>query len=425
MKKIKISGAGEYIYEHQMANGFKIYMWPYTSAKETYMTLTVKYGSVHTKFAIGKNNYEVPNGLAHFLEHIKFNENDNLTAHEYFTKMGSYTNAYTTYDHTSYEVICTSNIDKNLEHLLYFVYNPFFKESLIEKEKPIIVEESKMMQKNPYNMGYQRLLNNLFSGNNKRFLVTGSEDDINSITMDDVMNVYNNFYVPDNMFLVVTGNFNPEDIINNCNQFFEKREYSNFKAKVVIPDESDKVQKNNDTLAVNINKPKSMVALKINKDKFPKCDRLHLSILINILLSINFSVTSSFYDRLLSKGTIDYLETRCSIEENHLCIFVEASGDNPDKIANEIRKKFKKLTFDKKDFLRKNKTYIAAAILGYDDVNEVNNNIRMDIMKYNRIVNEYSDILKSINASDGEKIVESIKAYDVTSLSLVPIKKSS
>ena len=224
MKEIKIKGADEIIYTHTLTNGLKLYIWPYKLSEEVYLSLTVKYGSIHTKFKTSKKEITVPDGMAHFLEHIKFNEKKDMTAHDYYSKMGSYTNAYTTYDHTSYEVICNENIKDNLEHLLYFVFNSYFTKSLIQKEKPIIIEEAKMTLNNPYNLGYKTLMNNIYKENNKRKLVTGEPIDIKQITIEDVLNVFDNFYVPNNMFLTVTGNVNPYEIQKIVDEYFSNNE---------------------------------------------------------------------------------------------------------------------------------------------------------------------------------------------------------
>ena len=54
--------------------------------------------------------------------------------------------------------------------------------SLINKEKPIIIEATKMTKDNPYNEGYFELLNSLFNNDNHKYLVTGEEEDILIIT---------------------------------------------------------------------------------------------------------------------------------------------------------------------------------------------------------------------------------------------------
>ena len=118
MEKIKIERTDEIVYHHKLDCGLNIYIWECKESSDINLTLTVKYGSVHTNFEVNKKDIKVPNGMAHFLEHIKFNEEDNKTAHDYFYKIGSYVNAYTTFDHTCYEVTTNDNLKDNLNHLL-------------------------------------------------------------------------------------------------------------------------------------------------------------------------------------------------------------------------------------------------------------------------------------------------------------------
>ena len=236
MKKITVKGPNETIYEHITKNGLTVFLWPNKINNEVSLTLTVKYGSIHTKFKVNGSIIEVPNGTAHFLEHIKFNEKDGHTAHDYFYGQGSYVNAYTTYDHTSYEVICNKDIVNNLKHLLAFVYNPYFTKELVEKEKPIIIEESKMVLDDPYNLGYQILANNYYINSNRKHLITGVENDIKKITKEDALNVYNNYYHPKNMFLTICGDIDIDEIINVVDDFMlshEFNEYINEKAQSI------------------------------------------------------------------------------------------------------------------------------------------------------------------------------------------------
>ena len=87
-----------------------------------------------------KKSYKKPTGLAHYLEHLKFNESDNYTAHDFFKKSGCDTNAFTTFRYTNYQVLGNSNPKENILHLLEFVENPYFTKKLVEAEKGIIIE---------------------------------------------------------------------------------------------------------------------------------------------------------------------------------------------------------------------------------------------------------------------------------------------
>ena len=424
MKEIKIKGANEIVYEHTLKNGLKVYIWKYNLSEEISLSLTVKYGSIHTDFKVDGKEIKVPNGMAHFLEHIKFNESKGLTAHDYYYKLGSYTNAYTTYDHTSYEVVCNSNIKDNLEHLLYFVLNPYFTKGLIQKEKPIIIEEAKMTLNNPYNIGYNTLQNNLYIENNKKYLVTGMPEDIRSITIDDVLNVFDNFYHPKNMFLTVTGNVNPYEIEKIVEEYFDDKKYDKYVSpSIVTKKEPNGIVKKQDDIFTTVTKEKLLKSYKIPKKSFKLFDDLHLRVLFNILMDINFGTTSEFNDFVITNNIVDEIYYMVTVEDDHIIITFEVSSSYPSEIIKKIDEKMKKLDFLEEDFNRKKRALIASTILGYEDASDVNNDIRMSVIRYNKVLDNMKDVFSNLNYEDGKKIINLMKKYETVNVILKPNEK--
>lgn len=424
MKEIKIKGADEVIYEHTLKNGLKVYIWKYTLSEEVSMTFTVKYGSIHTHFKYKDKEYTTPDGMAHFLEHIKFNEKKDVTAHDFFYKLGSYTNAYTTYDHTSYEVICNNNVKENLEHLLYFVLNPYFTKGLVQKEKPIIIEEAKMTLNNPYNIGYNALQNNLYFENNKRKLVTGNPSDIKKITISDAENVFNAFYHPKNMFLTITGNVNPFEIEKIVEEYFSDKDFEKYhKPDIILKKEPNGIVKKYDEIKTNVTKEKLLKSIKIPKKSFKVYDDLHLRVLFNIIMDVNFGVTSEFNDYLISNNIVDEIYYMVSVEEEHIIVTFEVSSSYPNEVSKKIDEKFKQMECPEDEFNRKNKTLIASTILGYEDASDVNNDIRSSIIKYDKIIDNMKDIFMGLTFKDGNKVISLLKKYETVNVILTPNEK--
>ena len=424
MKEIKIKGAGETVFEHTLKNGFRVYIWKYNLSEEINITLTVKYGSIHTKFKVGGQIYEVPKGIAHFLEHIKFNENKDTTAHDYYNKLGSYINAYTTYDHTCYEVVCNENIKDNLTHLLYFVLNPFFTKRLIQKEKPIIIEEAKMVLNNPYNIGYDTLQKNLYIENNKKYLVTGMPEDIKSITIEDVQNVFRNFYHPKNMFLTITGNVNPYEIEKIVDEYFNNQKFDKYSIpEIVCKKEPNEVAKKHDEVKTNVTKEKLIKSYKIPKKSYKVFNDLHLRILFNIIMDLNFGTTSEFNDYVISNNLVDEIYYMVSVEEEQIIITFEISSSYPFEISKKLDEQMNELNCLTEDFERKKKVLIASTILGYEDATDVNIDIRNLIIKYDKIIPNMKDVFSEITFKDGEKIIELLKKYQTTEVILKPNSK--
>ena len=131
-----------------------------------------------TKESIEEKTFKkVPNGIAHYLEHLMFNMEDG-TAFDYFSKLGSSVNAFTTYDLTCYEVYSSTYFKENLEYLLDYVQTPYFTNELVNNERGIISEEIKMYDNNPNTELTYSAYKNIFVNDNRKYLISGTIDDI-------------------------------------------------------------------------------------------------------------------------------------------------------------------------------------------------------------------------------------------------------
>ena len=137
MNKIEIWGSKENLYKEHLDNGLDIYMVPNYNVKNFYITLNVKYGSIYNKFKYKGKNYDMPKGIAHYLEHLMFNMPEG-SAFEYFSKLGSPVNAFTSFDITCYEVFSNSKFKENLSYLVKYVYTPYFTKEMVNNERGII-----------------------------------------------------------------------------------------------------------------------------------------------------------------------------------------------------------------------------------------------------------------------------------------------
>src|SRR5699024_11603011 len=93
-------------------------------------TITTKFGSVDKKFMCPERYRptQVPDGIAHFLEHQMFESEKGDVFHT-FAKQGAFINAVTNSTRTAYTLSATSDINKNLITLLNFVQEAYFTRS--------------------------------------------------------------------------------------------------------------------------------------------------------------------------------------------------------------------------------------------------------------------------------------------------------
>lgn len=424
MNEIKLKGLNEVIYEDTCDNGLKIYMWVNKKVNTFYGTLSVKYGSIYNNFKVGHNEYNLPPGVAHYLEHVKFNESENVTAHDYFYKLGSDTNAFTTFNYTNYQVFGGINAKENINHLLDFVYNDYFTKNIIKNEKGIITEEAKMGEDDPYTIMLFKHLDNLFNTGEHKKVITGTPKDIKEITIDDIKLVFNTFYHPKNMFLVVTGNFNPYEIAESVKENMKNKIFNKYLNPTRITLKEDKkVRVEYEEVNVNVTSRKIKIGLKINKKNFKNFDDLHIRLYMNTVLKANFGNTSDFKDNLLQKEIINSMSYMCEIFDDYVIVMFTIDSEYKDEVIKLMNDKLNDLEIEENVFNRIKKGNIATLILEYEDVEMVNSIIQAEILYYDKIVDNIKEIYENLNY---EEIKEFIKYIDVSNKSILilnPLEK--
>ena len=133
----------EKMYIKKLENGLTMICIPKKNILRKYVMFATNYGSIDNKFVVpGKNEeIEVPNGVAHYLEHKLFEQENGTNSLDVLTALGVNANAYTTNDHTAYLFEATENFYEALDELMDYVQHPYFTDENVEKEKGIIGQE--------------------------------------------------------------------------------------------------------------------------------------------------------------------------------------------------------------------------------------------------------------------------------------------
>ncbi len=415
MKEINIKGLDEIVYYGKCANGLDVYMWVNDKINSVFMSLSIKYGSIHTDFNVNNKRIKTPEGVAHFLEHIKFNEKDGTTAHDFFYKNGAEVNAFTTFEYTCYHVYAMDKIEENINHLLDFVQTPYFTQKMIAKEKGIIVEEEKMGEDDSNLVNYFGIFKNLFEKSNYRNLIIGNIENIKKITIEDVKNVFDSFYHPENMFLCITGNFNPHEMFEIVKQNQATKEFDIFKkSKITKIKEKEKVNEKYKEIKANIVAPKVKVGLKISKAKFKNLSDLEIRIFLSLILNINFGLTSEFNDFLLENNLVTSLSASGNIYDDYVIIVISFETRFKEEIIKLIKEKLKKLEVTEDEVKRKQKAQIAYLILNFEGVEKVNYIIQNNIITYNKIIDNIKEEYEKIDYVKLNKMIAYLKTNNIS-----------
>lgn len=326
----------ESYYSTVLPNGLAVYVYPMPHKSGIYAMLSAGIGSVTRDFTLGGREVQVPAGVAHFLEHKVF-ENEEGDAFTLFAKTGAYANAYTSFDRTCYLFSATINMEASLRTLIRFVNSPHFTKENIEKEQGIIAQEIKMYDDSADWVLTNMVLGNLYHKHSLRDDIAGTVESISEITAETLYDCYNAFYRPANMVLAVAGNISPQMVLDICD-----KEY----AQVPAPTQTVSLAKAEEPDAIVRAKSERQMAVFENQfglgykaKPFDKATAVKDGIVLRILLELLVGDTSVLYRSLYDAGLANsMLDAGAVSGDDYLCVLFSGESAKPDTVVEDIRK---------------------------------------------------------------------------------------
>jgi predicted Zn-dependent peptidase len=426
MKELKINNTEEYLYYDTLDNGLQVFMFPKNKVNNVFVSLNVKYGSMNKDFIpISENSmHEFPNGIAHFLEHKMFAQENGIDPMLFYANSGADVNAYTSQYNTSYHFSCSSNLKENVEYLLDFVQAPFFTDENVDKEKGIIEEEIKMYKDDPYSFMDDKIRFNGFVNHPIRYGVAGEVEDIMSITKEDLYKCYNTFYHPANMFLVISGNFDKDELMNIIVNNQKEKEFDDLD-KIILKkiNEPNEVLNPYEEFKMNVEVSKISIGIKLPLTDFDMDARirdLYLFILFNSL----FGATSSFNEKMKDEGILfSYAMIDTFYTEEHLYIVISADTSNVNKLLEEIKFTISKLEISDEDFENKKKVLKSSNIYVLEDVDAINARIVNDLIIYGKYDANLDEIIDNLSKEELSSLIEKLDFSNTATVVINPLSK--
>ena len=181
----------------------------------THVIYATKFGSIDRDFCLNGQTVHLPAGVAHFLEHKMFEDEDG-DAFAKYAKTGANANAFTSFDRTCYLFTATQQLDESLDVLLGMVGHPYFTEQTIAKEQGIIGQEIKMYDDSPDWRLITGLFECLYHSHPIRSDIAGTVESIAELTPQMLYSCTRGFYAPSNMVLSVAGKITLAQAVDAC-----------------------------------------------------------------------------------------------------------------------------------------------------------------------------------------------------------------
>jgi len=210
-----------------LANGLTIIVREDHSAPVVSAQAWAAAGSIHEDRWLGA-------GLSHVLEHMLFKGTTTRPGSridQEVQEAGGYMNAYTSFDRTVYHIdVPNTGAVKAIDILCDIMQNASLPPDELAKEMDVIRREMDMCHDDPGRRASRRLFETAYTKSPYRFTIIGYPDIFNEVKPADIRNYYTEKYAPNNVFFVVAGDVNPDEVVAQI-----KTAYANSKAKPMPP----------------------------------------------------------------------------------------------------------------------------------------------------------------------------------------------
>lgn len=330
---------GETIHSARILDGPAVYILRRPGYGKTYATYATRYGSIDNCFRLpgGAEPVRVPDGVAHFLEHQMFAQEDG-DAFEGFSALGASANAYTSYTSTNYLFSTTENFEPALMHLLGFVQSPHFTDAGTEKERGIIQQEIRMYDDNPGWRLRQHLHESLYQAHPFRIDIAGTVESVGHITTDILRQCYDTFYHPANMVVCVVGDVVPERVLELVQEALGRHRRGPWRApERILPPEPTTIAARSTTDVMSVARPILAMGFKERQTPLRGRGQLRRDLLTDIGLEAIFGRSTARYANLYERGLIDSgFGAGYYGEETFGLSRIGGETDRPEELAQEI-----------------------------------------------------------------------------------------
>lgn len=405
-------------------SGLAIYVVP-KNHTSSYALFATKYGSIDSIFKLaGEPEFtQVPDGIAHFLEHKLFENEDGVDTFKKYAETGASANAYTSFDKTCYLFSCADNgenFEKSLEILLDFVTHPYFTEQTVQKEQGIIGQEIRMYEDNPGWQVYFQMLAHMYKKHSVRLDIAGTDESISKITADILYQCYHTFYNLHNMALCISGDVTPEQVKKVADKVLKKAEPISIER--FNYDEPEGVITSVTEKKLKVSRPLFNVALKDCEVGLSGKALAKKSRELGILAEMMFGRASDFFTRLYNAGKIDNSFGAGNTTEPEYGYMVHGGeADNPREIMDEIIKEYENKIKDglnREDFERCKRQYYAWSLMTFDNTSNIANSLIGNLFLGCDIL-DLPEITASITFEDVEARLKKIFNRDNFILSII------
>ena len=425
MNKVVSDRYQECYYEETLPNGLKVVVWHKPGYEKSFAMMSTPMGAFDISQIDSKGNtYQYPPGIAHFLEHKLF-ENENRDVMEDFSKMGASVNAATTYDLTTYYFQTSTDLYEPLNLLLDFTQSLDITKESVEKEKGIINQELSMYDQMSDFKLVKETFAALFHDHPMKYDIGGTTDSVNNTTLEQLEACYKYNYHPSTMICMIVTGKDPQEVLKAVRENQLKKRFPSInsihrrKCR-----EQQEVVKEHVQFEMDVTTPKVNIAFKLNGIK-NQIERNKMEIGIRYLMDSIFTTMNEDYQEWLDKEIInDFFGYECDFGEDYGYLMIYTETNKIDEFKDMIFTNLNKMmneSYKQETFNQLKKRYFGENIKELNDFEAISFAF---IRNYFNKTNFFDvlEIIDSFGMNDIEKIKKSLNFDHYSVIECLPMK---
>ncbi len=405
-------------------NGLVVYFYADKKLKRVVASYNVKYGYLgyYDKFYYDGKLYEVPNAVAHYLEHVLIEYSKYGNMMHRFNSRSYNSNGGTRPELTSFYFIGIKDTKQSIKELIEFVDDPVFTRDDVDDARSAIIDETRACQDRKYSIIAGLHRNNVFNNFQSLYengCILGSKETTESITYEDLKICYDAYYSTDNKFLVIGGNIDVDEYVEYLNSIVkELPEHPNRREEADYGDFFP-VRCEYDELEMPINQDYFIRTYKFREEfDIPK---IMVDLYIHIMMTLKFSSDRDFVTNAVRDGVIvGGIGWSLDFFKGTISLTMSADVLDKDEFIKRLERELKVVPDDKNRFELLKKNYIA------DELNKIDF-IYNPILRFSTEVDftENIFILDMLEKLNFEEMVELFKKLDFDTFTTTYVKKTN
>ncbi len=395
------------IKEEKLKNGLKLIVIEDKASPMATFQVWYKVGAI--------DELEGKSGISHLLEHLMFRGSKNYPGNV-FSKIvqshGGVDNAFTTKDYTVYyQKFAPQKLHVSIDLESDRMVNLLLSQEDFELEKKIVLEERRQRyEDSPESLIIEEVIGAAFKAHPYRKPVIGWTEDIERITLDDVAKHYQQYYCPNNAFIIVAGDVNSDEIIKSIREKFEPIPSCQKNPERRLLYEPKQYGERRVILKRQTHLPMLVMAYKV--PAYPDKDSISLEILSTIL---GEGKSSRLYRKLVREKSlaVDISTSNSPLSRDGFLFFIVAYIKEQDKIEEAekiIKEEIEKLKNEKpeKKEIEKAKNQVEASFLFSQD-SAFGHALfvgRFEILGNWRMINQYREDSLKVTEDDVQRVVQ-------------------